>query len=82
MNTTKDTLPGAIDVNAARTQRQMMTIYLYAIPAGCLIGWLLGSWLDRHFHTGWIAIAGILVGAVAGFVLIFTVATWYMKNSR
>ena len=23
-----------------------------ALPAGCVIGWLLGSWLDRHFHQG------------------------------
>ena len=23
-----------------------------ALPAGCLIGWLFGSWLDRHFHQG------------------------------
>ncbi len=37
-----------------------------ALPAGCLIGWLFGSWLDRHFHQGWIAIVGILLGAVAG----------------
>ena len=23
-----------------------------ALPAGCVIGWLVGSWLDKHFHTG------------------------------
>ena len=37
-----------------------------ALPAGCVIGWLIGSWLDRHFHQGWISIVGILLGAVAG----------------
>ena len=42
-----------------------------AIPAGCLIGWLLGSWLDRHFHQGWIAITGIVLGAVGGFIQIY-----------
>ncbi len=21
-----------------------------ALPAGCVIGWLVGSWLDKHFH--------------------------------
>ena len=37
-----------------------------ALPAGCVIGWLVGSWLDKHFHTGWIAITGILLGALGG----------------
>ena len=60
---------------------QMVQLAL-AIPIGCVLGMLLGSWLDRRFHTGWIAIAGILVGAVAGFVQIFTVAARYMKNNR
>jgi ATP synthase protein I len=53
-----------------------------ALPAGCLIGWLVGSGLDRHFHQGWIAIAGILLGAVAGFIQIFRTASKYLKNDR
>ena len=53
-----------------------------ALPAGCLIGWLIGAWLDERFHTGWIAIAGIIVGAVAGFVKIFTTAQKYLKSDK
>ena len=53
-----------------------------AIPAGCLIGWLLGSWLDRHFHTTWIAIAGIVLGAVGGFIQMITTALRYMKDNK
>jgi ATP synthase protein I len=53
-----------------------------ALPAGCVIGWLGGSWLDRHFHQGWISIAGILLGAVAGFVQIFTTASRFLKKDR
>jgi F0F1-type ATP synthase assembly protein I len=53
-----------------------------AIPAGCLIGWLLGSWLDRHFHQGWIAIAGIVLGAVGGFIQMFLTASRYLKNNK
>lgn len=53
-----------------------------ALPAGCLIGWLVGAWLDKHFHQGWIAIAGIVLGAVAGFVQIFVTASRYLKNDR
>lgn len=53
-----------------------------ALPAGCLIGWAIGSWLDRHFHTGWIGIAGIVLGAIGGFIQIFTTASRYLKNNR
>jgi F0F1-type ATP synthase assembly protein I len=51
-----------------------------ALPAGCLIGWVLGSWLDRHFHQSWIGIAGIVLGAVAGFVQIFVTASRFLKR--
>lgn len=53
-----------------------------ALPAGCLIGWFVGAWLDERFHTGWIAIAGIVLGAVAGFVQIFTTASKYLKRDK
>jgi ATP synthase protein I len=53
-----------------------------ALPAGCVIGWLVGSWLDRHFHQSWISIAGILLGAVAGFVQIFRTASRFLRNDR
>jgi len=53
-----------------------------ALPAGCLIGWLIGAWLDKHFHQGWISIAGIVLGAVAGFLQIFTAASRFLKNSK
>ncbi len=52
-----------------------------ALPAACLIGWLGGAALDRHFHTSWIGLAGIALGAVAGFVQIIRTATRYMKRS-
>jgi len=51
-----------------------------ALPAGCLIGWLLGSWLDRHFHQSWMGITGIVLGAVGGFIQIFTTASKYLKR--
>ena len=43
-----------------------------AVPAGCFAGLLLGALLDRHFHTHWIQIAGMLLGSAGGFVQIFT----------
>jgi len=45
-----------------------------AIPAGCFVGMLIGHLLDKHFRTHWMVIAGMLLGAAAGFVQIFQVA--------
>ncbi len=51
-----------------------------ALPAGCVIGWLIGAWLDRHFHQNWIGIVGILMGAVGGFIQIYLTASRYLKK--
>lgn len=53
-----------------------------ALPAGCLIGWFLGSWLDRHFHQDWISVAGIVLGAIGGFIQIFSVASKFLKKEK
>jgi ATP synthase protein I len=53
-----------------------------ALPAGCVIGWLAGTWLDKHFHQTWISIVGILLGALAGFIQIFRTASRYLKDDR
>ena len=53
-----------------------------ALPAGCLIGWLFGSFLDRHFHQSWMAITGILVGAVGGFIQIYTTAQRFLQRGN
>jgi ATP synthase protein I len=53
-----------------------------ALPAGCLIGWLVGAWLDRRFQQDWIAIAGIVLGAAGGFVQIFRAASRYLKKDE
>jgi ATP synthase protein I len=53
-----------------------------AIPAGCLVGWAVGTWLDRHFQQQWIAIAGIVLGAIGGFVQIYRTAARFLKDDR
>lgn len=50
------------------------------MPLACVFGWLLGSGLDKHFHTEWMGVTGILVGAVAGFLQIFRMASGYLKR--
>ena len=52
------------------------------LPAACVIGGVGGAALDKHFHTGWIAVTGILVGAAAGFIQIFKVASRQMKRDE
>ncbi len=61
---------------------EMMMQLALAIPLGCVLGWVVGGYLDRHFHQGWIAIAGVVVGAVGGFVQIIAVASRYLKSNR
>lgn len=51
-----------------------------ALPGGCLIGWLLGTALDKHFHTEWINILGVVLGAIGGFIQIITTASRYLKR--
>src|SRR5215469_9995868 len=51
-----------------------------ALPAGCVIGWLIGAWLDKHFHQNWIGVVGIVVGAIGGFLQIFLTASRYLKK--
>jgi F0F1-type ATP synthase assembly protein I len=39
----------------------------FIIPASVVIGLLLGKLLDYWLHTHWLYLAGIILGAVAGF---------------
>ena len=43
----------------------------FVLPVSVLVGWLAGAGMDRWVHQDWMYIAGILLGAVAGFVQIF-----------
>jgi F0F1-type ATP synthase assembly protein I len=63
-------------------QAESMIQLALALPAGCVIGWFFGMLLDHHFHTDWIQVIGIIVGAIAGFVQIFTTASKFMKRGR
>jgi ATP synthase protein I len=51
-----------------------------ALPAGCVIGWLIGAWLDRHFHQHWMGIVGIVLGAIGGFMQIVIMAKRYLNR--
>jgi F0F1-type ATP synthase assembly protein I len=37
------------------------------LPAGAMVGWLIGLGLDKLFHSDWIQYLGLGVGVFAGF---------------
>jgi ATP synthase protein I len=47
----------------------------FVIPAAVFLGYLLGWLLDRWLHTHWIFIAGVIFGAIAGFVQMIRMAS-------
>jgi F0F1-type ATP synthase assembly protein I len=38
------------------------------LPSATVVGWLLGTALDRWLHTSWISIVGLLLGTAAGLI--------------
>ena len=40
----------------------------FVLPAAVVVGLLIGKLLDYWLHTHWIFLAGIIIGAIAGFV--------------
>lgn len=47
----------------------------FIIPAAVFLGYGLGWLLDRWLHTHWIYIAGVVFGAVVGFVQMIRTVT-------
>ena len=40
----------------------------FIIPAAVVVGLLVGKLFDYWFHTHWLFLVGVIVGAIAGFV--------------
>jgi F0F1-type ATP synthase assembly protein I len=59
--------------DALGSVRQAETILqlVLALPAGCFVGLAIGYFLDRQFHTRWLAVTLMLLGGVGGFIQIF-----------
>jgi F0F1-type ATP synthase assembly protein I len=62
-------------------QAESMLQIALAVPAGTFAGLLIGYLLDRHFHTKWIVVLGMLLGATGGFIQIFTSMSRLGKRS-
>jgi membrane protein DedA with SNARE-associated domain len=52
----------------AWVQAEKMIQIALILPCAGFIGWLLGAWLDHVLHQGWISMAGIVFGILAGLV--------------
>lgn len=50
------------------------------LPAATLIGWAIGLGLDHWLGRHWISIAGLVLGAIAGFVDVFRVVIRMAKT--
>lgn len=44
------------------------TALALVLPSSTFVGYLIGYWLDRKFHTQWLQILFLILGTVAGFV--------------
>ncbi len=61
-------------------QAESMLQLALAVPAGCFAGMLLGYLLDKHFHTHWMVVAGMVLGSAGGFIQIFTMVSRMSKR--
>jgi F0F1-type ATP synthase assembly protein I len=52
----------------------------FIIPAAVILGFFLGKLLDFWLHTHWLYLAGLIFGAVVGFVQMIRMATASMKE--
>ena len=52
------------------------------LPCAAVIGWLIGAWADKHFHQTWIAITGVVFGAISGLVYVIRMALKAERSTR
>ena len=65
----------------AWVQAEKFIQIILVLPSAAFIGWAAGFGLDHVFHKTWIAMAGIVVGIVAGLVSAIRMAVYYTSKS-
>ncbi len=63
-------------------QAESMIQLALALPIGCVLGWFLGSLVDKHLHLHWVGVAGIILGAAGGFIQIYRTASKYLSRGE
>lgn len=76
----KNTSKMSTGVESIVQAEKLMQIALL-LPSAVGVGWLFGALADHHFHQSWIAIAGIIFGAISGLVYVFRLALSAEKDS-
>ena len=61
---------------------EKLTQIAFVLPVSVFVGWILGAGLDKWLHQDWIYLAGIIFGAVAGFVQIFRLISTTEKDIK
>jgi ATP synthase protein I len=72
--------PGLDDKNSGSRENFWVQASRYSqlaliFPAALVVGWLIGTALDRWLHTSWLYLAGILLGIAAGFIELIRAVT-------
>jgi F0F1-type ATP synthase assembly protein I len=70
--------PGAFD---AWVQAEKLMQIAILLPSAAFVGWLIGAWLDNRLHQEWIAIFGVVFGAISGLVGVVRMAIAAERNS-
>jgi len=52
----------------------------FIIPAAVVAGYIVGALLDRWLHTTWLAVAGLILGVISGFVQMVRMAMASLKE--
>jgi ATP synthase protein I len=50
------------------------------LPASVVVGWAIGLALDRWLNQHWINIAGLIFGAIAGFIQTIRIVLSHSKD--
>jgi F0F1-type ATP synthase assembly protein I len=75
----RSTMSSGVD---AIVQAEKLLQIALMLPCAAVVGWLIGAWADKHFHQTWIAIAGIVFGAVSGLVYVIRMALTAERGTR
>lgn len=73
--------PGQSGFGAIVEAEKLMQIAAI-LPSAVFVGWLAGAWADHHFHTRWMAVAGLMFGAVSGLVYVIQLAFRVERSTR
>jgi ATP synthase protein I len=52
----------------------------FIIPAAIVVGYIVGALADHWLHTTWLSVAGLIFGAIAGFVQMVRLAMSSLKE--